>query len=379
MKDMDEEERAVHAERAAAWLVTNESDMQEAERQAFLKWLKRSPQHIEEYLGVASVARDLRKIRVSAEHFPLDELVARAKADNVETGKLSRSTHDAEFTLLPAVRWFAVAASLTALGVVGLYGWSTWNDQRARLAHVPGPSATLEAPPFAYRTPRGQQRTARLPDGSVVHLNTDTAVVVHYSAAGRKVTLLRGQADFDVVHDPQRAFTVSAGHAEITDVGTKFDVNLEDSATVVTVVEGAVEVAPAPERPDHWPPGAAGAGNLARPAAPTPARPEPVRLSANQQVTVQAEAWPPTPKVVDAHRTTAWLRGQMVFDDEPLERVAAEFNRYAPTPIEIVTPALRRLQVSGVFATDDPESFIAFLRTLEGVRVEVTPTRIRVF
>ena len=63
---------------------------------------------------------------------------------------------------------------------------------------------------------------------------------------------------------------------------------------------------------------------------------------------------------------------------EPLERVASEFNRYAPKPIEITTPALRSLEISGVFATDDSEGFIAFLRSLDGVHVEVTATRIRV-
>jgi ferric-dicitrate binding protein FerR (iron transport regulator) len=36
------------------------------------------------------------------------------------------------------------------------------------------------------------------------------------------------------------------------------------------------------------------------------------------------------------------------------------------------------LQISGAFATDDTDAFIAFLRTLKGVRVEVTATRIRV-
>jgi transmembrane sensor len=67
-----------------------------------------------------------------------------------------------------------------------------------------------------------------------------------------------------------------------------------------------------------------------------------------------------------------------VFEQEPLERVAAEFNRYAPKPIEIVTPVLRNLQISGVFATDNPEAFVAFLRSLKDVRIEETATRIRV-
>jgi ferric-dicitrate binding protein FerR (iron transport regulator) len=67
-----------------------------------------------------------------------------------------------------------------------------------------------------------------------------------------------------------------------------------------------------------------------------------------------------------------------MFENEPLERVANEFNRYAQKPIEITTPALRNLQVSGVFATDNTAAFIAFLRSLEGVHVDVTATQIRV-
>jgi transmembrane sensor len=103
-----------------------------------------------------------------------------------------------------------------------------------------------------------------------------------------------------------------------------------------------------------------------------------VQVGADQQIRVAEGEWPATPVAIDAQRTVAWLRREIVFDHEPLERVAAEFNRYAPKPIEIVTPALRNIQISGVFATDHTEEFIAFLRSLKGVRVEVTATRIRV-
>jgi transmembrane sensor len=99
-------------------------------------------------------------------------------------------------------------------------------------------------------------------------------------------------------------------------------------------------------------------------------------VSADQQIRVSEAQWPGTPAAVDAQHTTAWLHREILFDHEPLERVAAEFNRYAPKPIEIATPALRNLQISGAFATDDTDALIAFLRTLKGVRV--TATRIRV-
>jgi hypothetical protein len=61
-----------------------------------------------------------------------------------------------------------------------------------------------------------------------------------------------------------------------------------------------------------------------------------------------------------------------------VERVAAEFNRYAPKPIEIATPAAGEQEISGAFAIDDADPFVAFLRTLTGLRVEFTATQIKV-
>ena len=229
---------------------------------------------------------------------------------------------------------------------------------------------TREAAPAAaalhFETRHGEQQTHRLADNSVLHLNTDTAVTVRYSPTQRFVVLISGEADFEVAHDPHRAFRVLAGPAEVVDLGTRFDVRRNADATVVTVVEGRVAVAPS-----HMP-GKGGAGSS---QSHPPRR---VQLSANQQVSVAEGQWPATAITVDAQRATAWLHRQISFDHEPLERVAAEFNRYAPKPIEITAPALRTLEVSGVFSTDDPEEFLAFLRSLEGVRVEVTATRIRV-
>jgi transmembrane sensor len=103
-----------------------------------------------------------------------------------------------------------------------------------------------------------------------------------------------------------------------------------------------------------------------------------VQLVAGQQISVSEGAWPALPGAVDAQRSTAWLHRQITFDRQPLERVASEFNRYTSKPIEIATPELRNLEISGVFTTDDTEAFIAFLRSLQGVRVEVTATHIRV-
>jgi len=125
----------------------------------------------------------------------------------------------------------------------------------------------------------------------------------------------------------------------------------------VTVVEGRVAVAPAAQSQG-------GASS--------------VQIGANQQIRVADGQWPAAPTAVNAQQETAWLHRQITFDHETLERVAAEYNRYAPKPIEITAAALRELQVSGTFSTDDPDELLAFLRSLDGVQVEVTATQIRV-
>jgi transmembrane sensor len=178
--------------------------------------------------------------------------------------------------------------------------------------------------------------------------------------------LTSGQADFEVAHEPDRVFRVIAGSAEVVDLGTKFDVRLQHDSTVVTVVEGRVAVGLSTILKEFG----ANSGQYHPPPF--------IQLSADQQIRVAEGEWPATPASVDSQRTTAWLRREIVFDHEPLEHVVAEYNRYTAKPIEIATPALRNLQISGVFATDDTEAFIAFLRSLKGVRVEVTETRIRV-
>jgi len=58
----------------------------------------------------------------------------------------------------------------------------------------------------AYRTAIGAVSTVPLSDGSSVTLNTDTQVHVELAPHERRVNLDRGEAFFDVAHDPSRPF-----------------------------------------------------------------------------------------------------------------------------------------------------------------------------
>ena len=362
MNSNEEKIRSAIAEQAGEWFVANDEGSLDAQDSAALgAWLKSSPVHVEEFLGVATIARDLKEARIDPE-FALEAILARARAEE-----------DAPVqTLWPRVidvvrggprgRWFPAAVTMAVCAVLSFGVLLRWNARQP----VEHPSASDGTTALHFETRHGEQLSRRLADNSVLHLNTDSAVTIRYGKTERLVMLTAGQAEFEVAHEPDRAFRVIAGSAEVVDLGTKFDVRLEHDSTVVTVIEGRVAVAPSPTMEEL------GTGSNRSHARRV------VQLGANQQIRVTEGEWPATPVAVDAERTTSWLRREIVFDHEPLERVAAEYNRYTSKPIEIATPALRNLEISGVFATDDPEAFIAFLRSLKGVRVEVTATRIRV-
>jgi transmembrane sensor len=351
MNAREEQVRNLIAQDAADWFVATRAGLTDHERGRLLAWLKTSPVHVEEYLALQVLGRDMRAACEASQDL-VDELLAQARR---EDEKPRRYSLPALLEGLRASRWQVAAASMAALALVSLGLWT--------LRPVTPVSSTAIASALHFQTGHGEQQTHRLADNSTLHLNTDSSVTVQYGDKERRVVLTSGEADFEVVHDHERPFRVIAGVAEVVDLGTRFDVRLQERATLVTVIEGRVAV---------------GVSLAVQNGVRQGHASEPVQLGANQQVSVAAGMWPVAPVNVDAQRSTAWLHRQIVFERVPLEQVVTELNRYSRIPIEVNAPALRGLEISGVFSTEDITGFIAFLRSLEGVRVEETPTRILV-
>ena len=360
MNENTEKVSAAIAEIAGEQFVANDAGPLDAhESTALAEWLKASPVHVGEFLGVSVIARDLRELKADPE-YSLDAVLELARAEDDTVQPLWPGAI-APFRDIARRHWQTAAVTLAACSVVSLGVLLGWNPKPT--PHVPAAGGTVA---LHFATGHGELLTRRLADNSVLHLNTDSVVTVQYGSTERLITLTSGEASFEVTHEADRAFRVFAGSAQVVAVGTRFDVRLEHDTTVVTVIKGRVAV---------------GSSWMSKIGSTNSSRLEPTRfveLGADQQLRLTAGEWPPVLIAVDSQRATAWLQRQISFDHERLERVAAEYNRYAPKPIRIATPALRTLRISGAFSTDDPEEFIAFLRSLKGVRVEVTATQIRV-
>ena len=84
MTPNEEQVRAAVAQQAGTWFIANQSgSLEQAERADFMAWLKASPIHVEEYLGVALVAHDLPAAAEDPQ-VPLESLLELARADDTD-------------------------------------------------------------------------------------------------------------------------------------------------------------------------------------------------------------------------------------------------------------------------------------------------------
>ena len=341
-----DEVRIAAAGQAAEWFIANQEPAPDStQRAAFVAWLKASPIHIEEYLGVALVGRDLHTAAEGDSDQALEALVKEACAevsDRVATihppaARVSRTQYSSA-----SRRWLVAAAA--AVAATTFAWWITAELGRPEVRR--------------YATQHGQQAVERLADGSILHLNTDTSVEVAFDERGRNLRLETGEALFVVAHEDARKFRVTAGDAEIVAVGTRFDVRVQDTSTIVTVVEGKVDV------------GTNGTKRAVSHRA--------LRVPAGYQVRIDGGVLPAQSEAIDTEATVAWLQHKIAFESRPLGEVADEFNRYAAVRFVIEDEDLRALRVSGVFNAYDSNSFVAFLGSLDNVRIERSAGEIRV-
>lgn len=367
MTPTDEQIRLAIAEQAAEWFVAHRTEtLDEAGREAFAEWLKASPVHVEEYLRTAAISGELRRVSQDP-RLPIEAWIAEATSQPPGVEPQRPDTPDSHSS---ANVVFLGQGPISPHGRRAPRWISGW-----RLAGVLSiPAIALAAflmsfllsgaPARAYETAHGAQRAWQLADGTMLRLNTDSAVEVRFSRSERVVALERGQAFFKVTHDVHRRFRVIAGQAEVVAVGTQFDVYRHGQTIQVTVLSGRVAVFSGDTLP--------ASDDATLPAGA-------LYLPAGQRVRIVGGVIG-KPAGVDLHETESWLRGQIAFEQLPLGKVAAEFNRYIPVPIEIDDPSLQSLRVSGVFDDQDSASFLAFVRTLKtGVVIERSASRIRVY
>ncbi len=314
---------------AAAWLAQRDEGLSAEEAADFARWQQADPRH------AAAVARiektwaalqSLRDFRPAAARHPDRDLLAR--------------TAPRSAWRLPALAAAAVALAAIALAIF---------YSRPAVAN-----ADANAPRVFATTVDGYQRVT-LEDGSLVELNASSEVEVDFSGPERRVQLRRGEAHFTVAKNKQRPFLVRTDNLTVRAVGTEFNVRLAERNVEVLVTEGRVKVEP-PKSADtqalaDLPTLAAGQRVSLPPAA------DWTRPAVRHSVVIENVS----PAAI--REALAWQGPRLVFVDEPLREVVAQFNRVNQVQIVLGDPELGAQSVAGSFRAENVEAFVRLLTT----------------
>ena len=364
---MSTESHSLIEEAAGNWFAKRESgEWTAVDQEHFEQWLNESPLHRVAYLRIEHVwerAERLRALGGSTPQVPPPGkwvlspfFEAKGTVSSAEEARAKR--------FLSSARGygFAVAASV-ALAVAAAAAWYFSN------------------PGSYFRTPVGGLESVPLADGSRVTLNTDSAIRVTVTPHERGVELERGEAFFEVAHDPNRPFVVSAGRQRVVAVGTQFSVRRDGEDVEVIVSEGTVRLEPSelprgvqgdrkatlsssPGSRDSVPFGSSGSAEVVLLPAGS------VAHAGDAGVLVQEES------PAQAEESLSWRSGVLVFHDMTLAEAVAEFNRYNTRQIVIEDPAVAGLRIAGNFRATNVEAFVRLLEHGYPLRVEQQETQV---
>jgi transmembrane sensor len=133
---------------------------------------------------------------------------------------------------LRAAAWLMAAATVVTVSMVGVWLYKSHVNEEVILAQ-----AELLEHVYTGRD------FIRLPDGSTALLNEGSELSYAWGEKGREVQL-KGEAYFDIKHDPLRPFSVRTGRIVTRVLGTAFNVKAYpvDKEVRVTVSRGKVAV-----------------------------------------------------------------------------------------------------------------------------------------
>lgn len=155
---------------------------------------------------------------------------------------------------------------------------------------------------ITYETQPGQKSKINLPDGSIVYLNSTSSLNYDSDFTTNRVVRLKGEAFFEVRKDIRYPFKVESGPLNTLVLGTSFNIRAYDTINIaVTVASGRVQVVTSKDQ---------------------------TTITEGEQAYYRSNQKQLNVNNVEANRFYSWKDGYIKFENETLESVATELERW---------------------------------------------------
>ena len=313
-------------EQASLWISRMDRGLSETEKIEFHLWVKQSQHHRDALFSLASLWDDLCVLNELSALFPLES------NQQQPTSRLKKMAIAASVV-------FAIFTSL----LLGFTPYSLdFNEQ-----------ASLQSKYF--KTAVGEQENFIMTDGTSIQLNTNSRVDVAYTRDRRQLTLVYGEAKFDVAKDKSRPFTVNVGEKSFTALGTIFNVQKNtDNDMELVVTEGRVLITNISEAIEKI---TSDLTLLSPDLLPG------ILVESGEKAVIENNSPPPVEKVSldQVQRDLAWQQGMLIFNGEPLAQALKEVSRYTNIHFEIASDELANIKVAGYFKAGDIDGLLQSL------------------
>ncbi len=321
-------------EQASIWISRLDRGLSADEKVQLESWLATSDAHKDSLFKLAKLWDDLSVLNELSDLFPL-------QSTQVKT--------NSRFIPYAMTASFAAMVLLSASLLVGYNPLNSTSNDNPKMVQE-------------FQTALGEQASFSMPDGTSLQLNTNSLVQMNYSENQRRLTLVKGEAKFEVAKDISRPFTVTAGDKSFTALGTIFNVQKNTTTDLELIVtEGKVLITEIQTLKQ------AGVLNQVKQSLYTLAHdqlPGKVVLSGEQALIENnhdTEVVKISPNQIQ--RSLAWQQGMLIFDGDPLKNALAEVARYTSMHFQFSDSQLENIKVSGYFKANDIDGLLHALNT----------------
>ncbi len=298
-------------EHAAEWL-DNLDTLNELERSQFAEWLRDEANQ-----------RAFKRLRACHDSEELEAALSVYPSYAPPHDTMNTNNTKTRSRISGLWAWSAALCCMVLVAVVGQSQWQVTPE-----AGAPSPSKRIA-------TQVAELRSLQTEDGSTLVLNAQTALGLHFSEQSRHAWLEQGEAYFDIARDTARPFVVHTPEAQISVLGTEFNIDHRAGIVLVSVTEGRVRVT---------------ADRV-------------VELVAGEQVHVKNGVLSQVKHSAQVLKAGDWQGGWMDIVHAALPEVVARLQRYSDREIQL-DPALSAQKISGRFQLRDPANTLGLIASL---------------
>jgi transmembrane sensor len=344
-KDKEKNHQECIHDEALEWLVELDLDLTKERETQLQEWMAQSEMHKSIFLEQVQLWDNLNVLSELSKILPYEHF---SQKKNVS---------------------YLIAASVVFAMFIGVFTFEYYDHNTPSLHAVEVEDTFFTT----HSTLKGEIETFKLPDGSLLTLNTDSFISLKFDSRYRNINLKRGELNIDVFKDSKRPMNIIVENKVIQAVGTAFNVQYFNKDIIRLIVTEGKVVLTNKANLDQ--------AQINRKTT----KNDTVYLVAGQKVALDsADSTNDIRNNIiefnqETGHPTSWMQGYISFSGETLQEVVKQINRYTQVQIVLNDERIKSIEVVGRFEVGELDFFLNGLTENFNIKVdkdEITTIRL---